>query len=95
MYVQTSAGSWLHYATASNVAPKPLGGMVQLAQDTIAATAPQQILTLASDVQKTAQPDGTTLYTGTIPTSRLDPALVPGNDAITSMILRADRPARR
>jgi hypothetical protein len=42
-------------------------------------------------VQKTAQPDGTTVYTGTIPASSLDPALVPGNDAITNMILGAQK----
>src|SRR5215469_11014727 len=91
MYVQTSAGTWLHYANASDVGPKPLGGLAQLAQDTIAATAPQQILALGTGVQKKTQPDGSTVYTGTIPASSLDPALVPGNDAITSMILGAQK----
>jgi hypothetical protein len=91
MYVQTSDGTWLHYANASDVAPKPLGGLEQLAQDNIAGTTPQQILALATGVQKTAQPDGTTVYTGTIPSSSLDPAIVPGNDAITSMILGAQK----
>jgi hypothetical protein len=90
-YVQTSDGTWLHYANASDVAPKPLGGLVQLAHDNIAGTTPQQILALATGVQKTAQPDGTTLYTGTIPKSSLDPGSVPGNDAITSMILGAQK----
>src|SRR5690349_8256419 len=66
MYVQTSDGTWLHYANASDVGPKPLGGLEQLAQDSIAGTTPQQILALATGVQQTAQPDGTTLYTGTI-----------------------------
>jgi hypothetical protein len=91
MYVQTSDGAWLHYANASNVGPKPLGGLMQLAQDNIAGTTPQQILTLATNVQKTAQPDGTTLYTGTIPSNSLNPATVPGNDAITNMILGAQK----
>jgi hypothetical protein len=91
MYVQTSDGTWLHYANASDVGPKPLGGMEQLAQDNIAATTPQQILALATGVQQTARPDGTTLYTGTIPNSSLDPATLPGNDAITSMILGAQK----
>ena len=91
MYVQTSDGTWLHYADASNVDPKPLGGMAQLAQDNIAATTPQQILALANHVQKTAQPDGTTVYTGTIPNSSLDPAVLTGNDAITNMILGAQK----
>jgi hypothetical protein len=91
MYVQTSAGTWLHYANASDAGPKPLGGLEQLAQDNIAGTTPQQILALATGVQQTAQPDGTTLYTGTIPSSRLDPATLPGNDAITNMILGAQK----
>jgi hypothetical protein len=91
MYVQTSAGNWLHYADASDVPPKPLGGLAQLAQEDIAGTAPQQILALATGVQKTAQPDGSTVYTGTIAGSSLDPAAVPGNDAVTSMILGAQK----
>jgi hypothetical protein len=91
MYVQTSDGTWLHYANASDVGPKPLGGLEQLAQDNIASTTPQQILALATGVQQTAQPDGTTVYTGTIPSSSLDPATLPGNDAITSMILGAQK----
>lgn len=91
MYVQTSNGSWWHYANASDVGPKPLGGMAQLAQDTIAGVPPQQILTLATNVQQTTKPDGTTDYTGTIPQSSLNPATVPGNDAITSMILGAQK----
>jgi hypothetical protein len=91
MYVQTSDGTWLHYADASNVGPKPLGGMEQLAQDNIAATTPQQILALANGVQQSVQTDGTTVYTGTIPASSLDPATLPGNDAITNMILGAQK----
>jgi hypothetical protein len=91
MYVQTSDGTWLHYANASDIAPKPIGGLVGLAQDTIAGVGAQQILALATNVQKTAQQDGTTVYTGTIPSGNLDPALVPGNDAITSMILGAQK----
>jgi hypothetical protein len=91
VYAQMSDGTWLHYANASDVPPKPVGGLVQLARDNIAATAPQQIIALATGVQKTAQPDGSTVYTGTIPPSSLDPALVPGNDAITNMILGAQK----
>src|SRR5262249_32929093 len=90
-YVQTSDGTWWHYANASDVAPKPIGGVVGLARDNIAGTTPPQILALATNVQKTAQSDGTTVYTGTIPSSSLDPATVPGNDAITSMILGAQK----
>jgi hypothetical protein len=91
MYVQTSDGSWLHYANASNVGPKPLGGLTHFAQDNIAGTTAQQILALATDVQKTAQPDGTTVYTGTIPSSSINAGNDPGDNAIISMILGAQK----
>jgi hypothetical protein len=91
MYVQASDGTWLHYAKASDVPPKPLGVLAQLAQDEIEGTTPEQILGLAMGVQKAPQPDGTTVYTGTIPNSSLDPATLTGNDAITSMILSAQK----
>jgi hypothetical protein len=91
MYVQTSDGTWLHYVNASDVPPKPLGALEQLARNDIAATTPQQIIALATGVQKTTQSDGSTSYTGTIPASSLTPALLPGNDAITNMILGAQK----
>jgi hypothetical protein len=91
MYVQTSDGTWLHYANASDVGPKPFGGLEQLAQDNIAGTTAQQILALATDVQKTAQSDGTTVYTGTIPSSSINAGNDPGNNAIISMILGAQK----
>lgn len=91
MYVETSDGTWLHYANASNVGPKPLGGLMQLAQDNIAGTTAQQVLALATHVQKTAQSDGTTVYTGTIPSSSINAGNDPGNNAIISMILGAQK----
>jgi hypothetical protein len=91
MYVQTSDGTWLHYANAADVEPKPLGGLEQLAQDNIAGTTAQQILALATGVQQTAQPDGTTVYTGTIPNSNINAGNDPGNNAIISMILGAQK----
>ena len=91
MYVQTSDGSWLHYANASNVGPKPLDGLTHLAHDDIAGTTPQQILALTTQVQKTAQSDGTTVYTGTIPSGNINAGNDPGNNAIISMILGAQK----
>ena len=87
-YMQTSDGSWWHYANASNVAPKPLGAMVQIANDNIASTTPQQILALATQVQKTVQSDGTTVYTGTIPSSITNAGVPPSvdQDPVLSMI---------
>ncbi len=80
--MQTSDGTWLHYANASDVGPK----LVQAAQDNIAGATAQQILALATRVQKTTQSDGTTVYTGTIPNSTADPRIAPGDDAIMRMI---------
>lgn len=91
MYVQTSDGTWLHYADAANVGPKPLGGLTHLAQDNIAGTTAQQILALATGVEKTAQSDGTTVYTGTIPSSNINAGNDPGDNAVISMILGAQK----
>src|SRR5262249_22085814 len=91
MYVQTSDGTWLHYANASDVGPKPLGGLTHLAQDNIAGTRAQQILALATDVQKKAQSDGTTGYTRPIPSSSSNAGNDPGNNGIISMILGAQK----
>jgi hypothetical protein len=91
MYVQTSDGTWLHYAEASNVGPKPLGGLEHMAQDNIAGSSGQQILALATHVQKTAQSDGTTVYTGTIPSSSINAGNDPGNNAVIGMILSAQK----
>jgi hypothetical protein len=87
-FVQTSDGGWWHYASASDVAPKPLGGMLQIAQDNITSTTPQRILALATQVQKTVRSDGTTVYTGTIPSSITDAGVPPSvdQDPILSMI---------
>jgi len=91
MYVQTSDGTWLHYAEASNVGPKPLGGLEHMAQDNIEGSTAQQILALASHVQKTVQSDGTTVYTGTIPSSSIVAGNDPGNNAVIGMILSAQK----
>jgi hypothetical protein len=91
MYVQTSAGTWLHYANAADVPPKPLGSLAQFARADISAASPQQILTLATGVRQTAEPDGSTTYTGTIPASSLNPSVLSGNDAITNVILGAQK----
>jgi hypothetical protein len=62
-----------------------------MAQDNIAGTTAQQILALATHVQKTVQPDGTTVYTGTIPSSSINARNDPGNNAVIGMILSAQK----
>jgi hypothetical protein len=86
-YVQTADGHWVHYAKESNVGPK-LGPAAQLAHDNVVGSTAQQILGLATGLQKTARPDGTTVYTGTIPNSTADPGIDPRDDAIMRIITK-------
>jgi hypothetical protein len=85
VYVQTADGTWLHYANASDVGPK-LGPIVQLAQDNAAGNTAEQILTLTTGLQRTTQPNGTTLYTGTIPDNNGDPRVTPSDDQLVQII---------
>jgi hypothetical protein len=85
-YAQTADGSWLHFAPVSDPWPK-LGPFVQLAQDNVAGNTAEQILALATGLQKTVQPDGTTVYTGTIPNSNADSGIAPTDGVIMRMIV--------
>ena len=59
---------------------------MQLVRDNVEGDAAGQILALATGLQQTKRPDGTTLYTGTIPDSSADPGVTPADDAILRMI---------
>lgn len=84
-YVEQADGTWLHYSSESGVGPK-LGPMVQLAHDNVAGNAADQILSLATGLRQSSQPDGTTLYTGTIPNLNTDPGGAPTDDTILRII---------
>jgi hypothetical protein len=84
-YLQTADGSWRHYATESEVGPR-LGPILQLAHDNVAGNTAGQVLALTRDLHSTKRPDGTTLYTGTIPNSSTDTGISPTDDAIMRMI---------
>jgi hypothetical protein len=88
LYVQQDDGTWLHYADASNV-PDELAARVQLARDNVAGNSPDQILALATGISQTTQPDGSTVYTGTIPNSSADPdtLITPSDDVLMATIL--------
>jgi hypothetical protein len=91
-YVQRADGRWLHYASEDGVGPR-LGPAVQLARANVAGNGAQQVLALAHNIKRVAQADGTTTYTGTIPTS--DPVQIgnfPADDAILRLVnnLRGD-----
>jgi hypothetical protein len=86
--VQQSDGSWLHYADADNV-PSVLATRVRVARNNVAGNTAGRILATATGIEQTTQPDGTTVYTGTIPNSSVDPdtLLTPSDDLLMWAIL--------
>lgn len=85
-YVQRADGQWVHYARATDVGPI-LRRAVQLAHDNVGGSAADQILSLATGLQKAPQPDGTTVYTGTIPNNVTDdPGIKSTDDSIMRII---------
>jgi hypothetical protein len=88
VYVQQSDGSWLHYADADNV-PAVLATRVRMARNNVAGNTADQVLALATGIEQTTQPDGTTVYTGTIPNSSVDPdtLLKPSDDLLMWAII--------
>src|SRR5438105_12458244 len=60
--------------------------MVELARNNVAGNTASQILSLATGLSQTTQPDGTTLYTGIIPNTAGDPGIDPSDDQILRMI---------
>ena len=88
VYVQQSDGSWLHYADADNV-PAVLATKVRMARNDVDGNSAEQVLALATGIEQTTQPDGTTVYTGTIPNSSVDPdtLLEPSDDLLMWAIL--------
>jgi hypothetical protein len=88
VYVQESDGTWLHYADADNV-PAAIAARVRTARNIVAGNTADQVLALATGISQTSQPDGTTVYTGTIPNSSVDPdtLLKPSDDLLVWAIL--------
>lgn len=84
-YVERADGTWLRYASESGVGPK-VGPQFELAHNDVAGTTAGQILSLATGLTETSQPDGTTLYTGTIPNLSGDPGESPNDDTILRIV---------
>jgi hypothetical protein len=84
-YVQRADGTWLRYPSASAIGPK-LGPAARLAEDNVAGNDASQILALATGLRQARQPDGATVYTGTIPDNSADPGSSPADDAILQTI---------
>jgi hypothetical protein len=88
VYVQEFDGTWLHYKDADNV-PAWLATRVHMVRNDVAGNSAEQVLALATGIEQTTQPDGTTVYTGTIPSSSVDPdtLLTPSDDLLMWAIL--------
>jgi len=84
-YVQQSDGTWLRFASESGVGPK-VGPMFELAHNNVEGNTASQILSLATGLTQTSQPDGSTLYTGTIPSSTSDSGNRANDDSILRLI---------
>jgi hypothetical protein len=67
VYLQRADGSWLHYASEADLEPPLYAGVVQAARGLAAGSRAAQIIASAYGLQKTVQPDGSTVYGGTIP----------------------------
>jgi hypothetical protein len=84
--LQAGGGHWTHYPS-ENVGYK-LGPMVDLAHADVAGSSVSEILAATTDLKKTVQPDGSTIYRGTLPNSYADPAMPPGTDSVMRMIIK-------
>lgn len=91
LYVQQDDGTWLHYADANNV-PTVLAGRVQLARNNVAGNTADQILSLTTGITQATEPDGTIVYTGSIPESAVDPdTLIASSDDILMVWILSHR----
>jgi hypothetical protein len=86
VYLQEADGHWVRYTAKSSIHAK-FGSAVQLAQADAAGGTATAILALTTHLHKTVRPDGSTLYTGTIPPDR-GAAIAPADDSIMRVITR-------
>jgi hypothetical protein len=67
VYLQRADASWLHYASEADLEPSLGSGTVLAAYGLAVASRAAQIIASSYGLQKTEQPDGSTVYSGTIP----------------------------
>jgi hypothetical protein len=85
VYLQRTDGSWLHYARQPDLKTPLYDPAGRSARSLAAGSRAAEIIASAYGLQKTVQPDGSTVYSGTIPPS--DPAEVaPSDDTATQML---------
>jgi hypothetical protein len=86
VFVQRADGSWLHYASKADLEPPLYAGTVQAARGLAAGSRGAQIIASAYGLQKTVQPDASTVYSGTNPPSNRT-EVAPSNDTGTQLML--------
>jgi hypothetical protein len=79
-YEQRVDGTWLRYPSASDLGRR-LGAIARAVRTLLTGSRADQILALVPGLHKTAEPDGTTAYAGTIPASDSAAASPTGNTA--------------
>jgi hypothetical protein len=84
VYLQKADGSWLHYASESDLAP-PLDFGLKAIRGLVAGSRAAQIIASAYGLQKTVQPDGSTIYSGTVPAGE-GTEVAPTDDTDTGII---------
>lgn len=89
VYVQQRDGTWQHYANESDAGR--LARPLQMARVDVAGNSAAQILALVPDLQKMTQPDGSTVYTGTMPASEIA-GVTPSDDTATRLRARLQSP---
>jgi hypothetical protein len=85
VYLQRTDGSWLHYASQADLEPPLYDGAVRSARSLAAGSRAAEIIASAYGLQKTVQPDGSTVYGGTIPPSN-PTEVAPSDDTATQML---------
>jgi len=86
VYLQRPDGSWLHYASEADLEPPLYGGAVRTARSLAAGSGAAQIIASAYDLKRAVQPDGSTVYRGTISPSHPAEA-APENDTANQFML--------
>jgi hypothetical protein len=79
-YEQRIDGTWLRYPSASDLGRR-LHAIARATRTILTGSRADQILALVPGLHKTAEPDGTTVYAGTIPASKSAAASPTGNTA--------------
>jgi hypothetical protein len=69
LYLQRADGSWLHYANVLDLRSVLDAGGVQAAHELAVGSEAVQLIASSYGLQRAAQPDGSTVYSGTIPPS--------------------------